>query len=402
MKILLLSPQDVLPANDGGKKAIFYSAKSLASNSEVHLVFFHNGLKDEKCLKDKYLEYNIYAHPFILNTKDSLWNVIFNIFSKTPFKMKKYYNAKILQNIIEIVKKNNIDTILVNHSHLAAYALAVKEIMPIKIILREHNIEFELVRQYSKFEKNHLKKAVAYWQFLKTQKYEISIWSKFDKVFFISDIDFNTAIKKSSNNRFAVLYDGMNSPECEFGLIKKEEKSFIITGSVKSSLQNQLSLKFFINDIWQKFSFKNKGFKLYLTGTKSDVLESLIGFNSEQLSCMNIFNLGFVDNIEEAIASKKYFLSPTYIGSGYRVKIVEAISLKSLVVCSAIDELSIKFYKDSDTIVSYINLSDFENKILEIETNNDIYEKIRNRAFDNISKELTWSKHAKIILDSLK
>ena len=233
MKVLLIAPQDVIPPTDGGKVGIFHPVKYLAQKYEVYLAFPMPKLSDEIKTEiiSKYAVYNIKAIPFELNTSDNYFFYIKNIFSKIPFKMAKYFKKNFLSELKEIIKKENINIVHINHSHVGKYAIELKKEFPdLKIFLREHNIEYQIVKQYSNIQKNIFLKIFAYFEYLKTKRYEISLWDKFNQVFFISNTDLEEAKKYNHKfNESNLIYDGMEIDDNDKNP-KIEEKSFIFSG----------------------------------------------------------------------------------------------------------------------------------------------------------------------------
>lgn len=186
-------------------------------------------------------------------------------------------------------------------------------------------MEYDLVRQFSQSSSNIFMKGISYFEYLKTKKYETSLWKKFDKIFFISDSDMEQAKKYGNYTIENVLYDGFENKKNTKN-IPIEDNSFIFSGSL-NLFQNTNNLKIFIKEIWKPFVKQHKECKLYLTGNDNQKLEHRLGCSIKELNSFNIFNLGFVDNVQETILSKKYVVSPTLYGSGLRTKVIEAMGL---------------------------------------------------------------------------
>ncbi len=398
LKILYLSPQNVIPAIDGGKIGIYNPIKELAKDFEVYFAYIDSSSIDTS---DAYRVINVNPIRFYMDTNDSISLVLKNIFEIIPFKMNKYFSKLFLHALVKLVQKIKIDLIITSHAHMARYALEIKKVCNIPIFLREHNIEYQLVEHYVKYEKNIIKKIIAFWQALKTKKYEISLWRKFDKVFFISDNDFNEAKKHIdiNNKKYIVLYDGY---ETKNNIIKRkyEKNSFIFTGSIKT-IQNKINLSNFINNIWIHFLIKNPKSKLYITGNTDEVLVNNLGMSINELKKLNIHNLGFVDNIDEVILSKQFFISPTIIGSGIRIKVLHALSLGIPVIVTRIDYSMVRYFKDMENIICYDCKDDFIEKIALLQKNLSMYDSIGSNAHLLMTNKLSWSVYTNNLISNL-
>lgn len=390
-KILYLSPQDVIPPIDGGKIGIYYPIKELAKKNKLYFGYIKNNKNNTE---KKYRKININPVGFYKNTKDNIFLVLKNFFSEVPFKMDKYFDKRFFNILKHLINNENIDVVICSHSHMAMYGLKLKEIFPkVKIILREHNIEYELIKEYYLYEKNILKKIVAYWQYKKTKKYEIDLWKKFDYVVFISDND----IKEASTNikldrKHIVIYDGFDNQIIPKNL-KKEKNSFIFTGNL-NTVQNNINLNKFIKEIWIPLIKNNKDYKLYITGNKEELLLKKLNFSRNQLKQLNIINLGFVENINKTIITKEYFISPTYIGSGIRMKVLHALALGMITFISEKDYNMIKYFRDLENVVLFKNSQEFLNKLKVLE-NDNLKENIMKNAKNLISEKLNWNNYIK-------
>ena len=390
--LLYIAPQDSLPYIDGGKIGIFFPIKEFVKKYNVFYTFPIQKIKEDTI--SKYKEFSVTVIPYQMDLKDNYINYPKTLFSDLSFKFSKFYDRNFLNKLSELVKEKNIDTVWVCHAQMAKYAIELKKQYPyLKTYLREHNIEYKLVKQYAISKTNILIKLIAYFEYLKTKNYEIRLWKKFDKVFFISDTDIKTARKYNKNiDASYLIYDGMEIPENDEN-IPVEENSFIFTGSLKS-FQNENNLRYFIKNIWIPFSQKAPEAKLYITGNKEELLLSKIKMTKQELEQNNIINLGFVDDIKRTILSKQFVVSPTQYGSGIRLKVLEALSLKKVVFVSDIDYEMAQCFKDMENIVHYTDENDFYQKYKTI-YNKDLYKMIAKNGYGLIYKNFNWDLYTK-------
>ncbi len=387
-KLLIIAPQNPYPAIDGGKISIYYPIINLAKYFQIHFVFtYFQPLPTD--IKKHFADYEIKIYPQKVNTKDSLPGIFLNLFSSLPYKFKKYHKQTILKKIIDIVKKENISFIWCNHSHVAWYALHLQRKFDVRIFLREHNIEYSLVQQVMKLSKNRLLRTFIQLQYLKTKRYEINCWKKFDRTFFISDSDFSLANNECSNcKNLDLLYDSFYEKKARHGG-KKEAYSFIFTGNVET-FQNCYNLQTFIREIWEPLINADSRWKLYITGNKDKVIKKKI---KTDFTANNIINLGFVDDIEQIIDSKKYFISPTYIGSGLRIKVINAMAGGAVCFLSPLDASMLSFLKDFDNMIKFNNFTDFYKNLIRLESNESFYNSISLQAL-KVGTNFTWKDYA--------
>ena len=387
-KLLVIAPQNPYPAIDGGKSSIYYPLINLAKYFEIHFVFTHfQPLPTD--LEEHFNGFGIKIYPQKVNTKDSIPGILLNFFSSRPYKFQKYHRQAIFTRIKEIVEKESIAFVWCNHSHMAWYGLQLQNECEVKIFLREHNIEYSLVQQAASATNNILLKNFIRWQYFKTKSHEISCWEKFDRTFFISDSDFFLAQKEcGSCKKLDLLYDSFSGSKAK-PVGPKEPFSFIFTGNV-DTFQNSYNLQRFISEIWEPLVKTDSRWKLYITGNKDDVLKNKI---KADFAAYHIINLGFVDDIEQTINSKKYFISPTYIGSGLRIKVVNAMAVGAVCFLSPLDSNMLSSFRNFENIIKFNVFNDFYSNLMRVESNESLYNSISLQAL-TVGTDFTWNDYA--------
>lgn len=390
--ILFISHREVSDCSDGGMISTFYASKYFAQKSNAFFAFLCE--KIDETLLQKYRNANLDPVPYEADTKDNFFKYPLSLFSGLSFKFCKFYHKKFLENLSSVIEKNNIEIVWCFAAQTAKYGIELKKRYPdLKIYLREENIEYKLVKQYAKSQTNILLKIISYFEYLKTKCFEVSSWKNFDKIFFISDTDLKIAQSNFKNfGNLKLVYSGTDINNFNYAEINPEENSFLFSGNLKT-FQNKQNLTYFIDKIWKYFIKKVPDAKLYITGNTTEYLLSKLNLTENDLNCLNIVNLGFVDNIYEIIKSKKYFISPTLYGSGFRIKVLEGMALGKIVFVTDIDYSMSNLFKDMINIVHFSNFDDFYKKYTELTNNNNLQNSIMINASKLIKENFTWDKY---------
>lgn len=386
-KILLLIPQNVIPSTDGGKASIYYPMKFLAENFIVKAIVFISDKEIENPQDYKYID--VEPEFIRIDKSDRVFTIFKNIFKKLPFKFSRYYNSHAINNVLSICNIWQPDIVICHHAHLGYYGKIFRTYFPkVKIILREHNIEYLIVEQFARFNNNLLIKLVAYWQFLKTKKCEIASWAFFNNVLFISNSDLIEAEKYIKDDKYFLLPDGSNLVKIN---ICDKKNVILFIGSL-SALQNQYNFNFFIKTIWIPFCDNQKvnDFELWVTGNTDSFFELKSGLSKTQQVKYKIKVLGFVDNISEIIQSAKYFLSPTIIGAGIRLKVLEAACNGAVIFLTKVDFEMLPSFRDMQNVVLYDDYKSFIEKFSILENDNQKYEIIQKNIYEFATINLTW------------
>ncbi|MDW8464048.1 MAG: glycosyltransferase [Geminocystis sp.] len=275
------------------------------------------------------------------------------------------------------------------------YALGIGEVKPdVKIFFREHNIEYSLVEQFGKFIRNPIYKAIAKWQAEKSKRMEVKYWEEANRVFFISDTDYEIAlsIAPQLSDKFRVIYDGYEIKHNDVTQVGNSD--FIYTANL-NTIQNEMSFRWFLEKVWiPNLQFlKSKNIKIYITGNSEDVFRKKLG-KYESIEELNIKNLGFLGDVDEEIRKYKYVLSPTVIGSGIRLKLLNGMACGKPVFATPLDMKTTKYFKDMENIVCFEDGKSFIKKLVSLENNKDLYISISKNALETVSKYFSWEKYA--------
>ncbi len=398
-RILLLIPQNVIPATDGGKQSIFYPMQMLAKHFVVSAVVFVG--RKENPIESDYTQ--IKVKPYFLKTdkSDNPIKLIINVFQEQPFKFNRYFSKKNKKKVLELCSEIQPDLIICHHAHLSYYGKLLKKSFPkIKLILREHNVEYIIVKQFAEVNKNIFIKLIAFWQFYKMKQVEIKAWSFFDNVLFISNSDLMEAKKHVDGEKYILLSDGSNLAEIN---PKIKANAILFSGNL-SALQNEYNFNFFIKNIWIPFceNKKNSEIELWVTGNSVSDFELKTSLSRVQQTKFRIKVLGFVENISEVIQSAKYFLSPTIIGAGIRLKVLEAACNGSVIFCTPVDYNMLPDFVDLNNIVLYDSFPTFIEKLEKLDCDNFTYSTISNNIYDMAAKNLTWRSYEKRYLEIIE
>lgn len=385
-RILLLIPQNIFPVTDGGKQGLYYPMKILGQHYNVRVIVFVGN--NENYDEEDYKQINVEATFLPADKADKPIKIIANVFKKLPFKFDRYFTKNNTTTVIDICKNWQPAIVVCHHAHLALYGKIIHKHFPsIQLILREHNIEYVIVKQFAETNSNYLKKIIAFWQYQKAKNIEQQSWSWFSKVLFISDSDISIAKKIVQKNHYYLIPDGSNLAN---SINPNKQNAFLFAGTL-STLQNAFNLHYFINRIWipWKKQYKNSTYELWISGNEIDVVSKKTNIVSDDLVKYQIRVLGFVSDIQSVIQSAKFFLSPTIIGAGIRMKVLEAMCNGSVVFLTQIDRHMLNIFNDTN-VVEYNSVSEFNSNFIKLTENNFLYNTISSAAYTLAAKELTW------------
>jgi len=349
-----------LPYTSGGQKSIALFLESLGQISNLHVA----GTENNDITVAKHYK----LHPLLVS----------NIY--------RYIDIRNIFEICKLIKKNKIETLIIEHPYIGWLGVIVKKITNIKLVFHTHNIEYERFRSLEKW----------WWKILKY--YETWVLKNADVIFCISDED-----KRHMKDKMGI--DEIKCITIPYGIIQKapptdkiECKEIICR---KHNLDPDVTLLFFnglldyepntdalyniienINPFLQKSNIK---YNILIAGKN---LPSKFG-GLKKWNKENIFYAGFVDDIDQYTKAADIFLNPVNKGGGVKTKMIEALGLGATVIATKNGALGVDQSVCGDKI-KIVENDDWEGFANQIQINLGKNAEIPNEYFEKYN----WNKIA--------
>jgi polysaccharide biosynthesis protein PslH len=346
MNILYLCHKYPFPLTDGGRIVVYQTIKQLTKDgNRVFLAVLtpQPELQDLEAIKR-------ICHDLIIlsiNDRYTLWLAIKNLFTRSPINIYKYHKKNILNKIYNFANDKSIDIISVEQLHMAYYGLALKEKLRKPTVLRQQNLEMNIMQRFSEQHKNPFIKWYAKAQSFKFQLYEPRICSKFDHCIMITHEDELALRKLTSNVKTSVITAGVDIDYFIPIFDSGEENTITYIGNF-DWWPNVHGLLHFINNIFPLILKVKPDIKLLIFGRNPDHQIKALHDNN------HVFVKGYVEHIRDAFHSAKVIVVPLYVGSGIRIKILEGMASGKAIVttsigCEGIDTYSKECFFIADT-----------------------------------------------------
>ena len=289
----------IFPINSWGNRSIYNFLKFLSQKYDVFFINEKNKSDYKNDLK------NIETFEVIKN-----WKV-------------KFLDITLLFKILKIIKEKRIDIIIFDYPWFWLYLYFIKKITWVKIILREHNIEFE------RFKDNK------YWWWKILYYYEKLICKIVDDIFFITEFDKRKAQKYFKINKwqvlnywidinkFNVIWNEKYKKQIRKELnIKNEEKIISFFGKL-DYYPNRQALQIIFKEIYPRLIRKWFKFKLVINWWP---------IPDEYKNYDNVIFTGVVSKIEQYVKWCDIMINPILSWWWIKTKIIEALACGKIVI----------------------------------------------------------------------
>ena len=376
-KILFVTTRYPYPPDDGGKFDTFMVLKALSKHFDIYLLYI-GGYEEtlNKLLKEAGLKS---VYNFKKDTKNSTIGLFLNIFSSKPYTIRKYHSHKLYKYIENIVRKEKIEIVFIDHLHMAYYGLLLKKYLNIPIVLREHNVESEFWKELYNEEKSFIKKLIYKWQTQKTLRYEKKVVKEFDLCLMISAID-EKKIKEVAPDVITVAISTPIDLGFYFSTQKAVPHSIAFVGNF-SWPPNIQGIVWFLDKVWPEIKSIYKDSKLFIIGKNPP--EEL-----KRIRTKGVVVTGYVKDIRPWISMSEVFVVPIFWGGGIKIKILEAMAMGKIVVTTEIGARGVGAEDGKDMVIANTR-EEFFNKISNLFKNQNLSRNISTNARAFIKKNFS-------------
>lgn len=327
-KIIFVTTRLPAPPRDGHQRRTFNLLSGLCETFDVHLISFMRpddlatGIpqlsKICKSVQTVEIVYEVSKLRFVLGLLRSM-------VSLRPFVEHKYFSKKLLRILQKKVEEIDPDVI---HYDILPLARYIGKVNARKSVLNDHNIEHLLTIRRAKHASNPILKLFWYVESWKLKRYEKRACEMADEVIACSECD---AIYLG-NLSGKLVHTVPNGADCDyFGRVTRPDRSqdrLIFIGGT-SWLPNRDGLEYFLNDIFPSILKQRPAVKLCLIGNSREL-------DIPQEVKENVEQLGFVKDFRDQVSNADVFILPLRIGSGTRLKLVEAMAMGIPIVSTTI------------------------------------------------------------------
>ncbi len=320
-KILWISPRWPEPANDGAKIATVELLRGLANSNQFEitfLAFLSEGEPSPPIPEVPFQATHIIRKrpssdsPFVKLLKNPFIPITFN-----PF-----LGEKIHREFQAVLRSTTWDIIFFDGAHAAIPMLTLKFNKKEPYYYRAHNAEYVLWERTA-LQNKGLKKLALHLQAYLVKRFEEDLVRACKMTFPVSSEDGQLFKKLDPHARIKVIRIGQpfpDHPPIGSGPDAQTQSTDLQLGFVGRIdwLPNQQGLEWFLKNVWPKMKSSLPTIRLQIAGSgNSSWLAPYQGDPQIKL-------LGKVERLEEFYKTTDLAIVPLFIGSGTRVKVIEA------------------------------------------------------------------------------
>ena len=330
MRILQLTKKFPFPLKDGESIAVTNLSKSLVAHGCQMTLLSMNTSKhfvEIDKLPDTYNHYKA-IHTVYLDNRVTIVGAISNLFCSDSYHVSRFDYKEYRQKLIELLKAEQFDIIQLETLYLAPYIETIKAHSSAKVVMRSHNVEFEIWNRV--VESTSILPKRMYLKHLtkKLRRFELDRLDYYDALVSVTqrDLDKYKSLGYKASGLSSPI--GIDIKRYQPQVNDENYPSLSFIGSL-DWMPNLDGLDWFLKEVFPKIvnQYPTLVFNIAGRNTPNSIVD---------LSSGNILIHGEVDSAVDFINEHPIMIVPLLSGSGMRVKILEGMALGKVVISTTI------------------------------------------------------------------
>ncbi len=380
MKILFLSPTVPFPLTDGGRIRVFNLLKQIAQKSDVTLLALETQPTDADGVAELQ-QLGVQVH--LVPNAPTLPRVSFGtlakaFFKRQPITVARYDVPTYRRKLRTLLANETFDLVHYEMFHVAQFHTETD----LPDVLSQQNVDSAIWRRLCSETANPFYK-FAYWtQQLAFQRYECLLSPKFDAVTCTSDIDAAVFAQHCPKDAIEIIPNGVDVTHYQPDFAAEAPAHLIYIGSM-DWYPNEDAVAFFADEVFSRIQEK-----------VPDVAFSIVGGNPsgrvQKLAERDgVVVTGRVPEIKPYFAEATVFVVPLRIGSGTRLKILEALAMGKAIVSTSVGAEGLDL-KNGEEIFIADEPEAFADAVTRLLTDTELRRKIGKNGRARVERDYDW------------
>ena len=351
LDLLFVSPWPPSPATFGAQRRVEGLMVSLARQHRVSCVALVNPEFDmasaERAIRAYADEVVLVPSPPERGLGKRLLQLR-SLASSSSFERRHFALRPLAQALDGVLRRRRYDVVSVESPHLIQHRVRqapAGQALP-RVLLDEHNIEFDLARQSRGASRGLLRQLhhTVNWQ--KIRREEIAAWHAADGVAFTSQDDAARARAVLPSVRAAVIPNAVDvehfRPRRD---LERPDASTVVFFGTLNYFPNQDAMLYFLREVWPVLERSHPRARLKVIGPQPT--PEVLAYQGPRVEVA-----GLVPDLRPHLAEAACVIAPLRVGGGTRFKILEAMAMGKAIVSTTVGAEGIGAVPGRDLLIA--------------------------------------------------
>jgi len=383
MKILVIDEWLPYPLETGKKIRSFNLLAPLAKQHEInYLCYANERVEKEKIEILKSRGFKIICIPPVKRFDTPLRlaaGAALNIFTSTPLVIRKHYSLAYQNRLVRLLSEKPFDLIHCEWTHYGNFLFKLRNL---PLFLSSHNVECVPWLRFYKAERNPLKKAGLFLEWIKIRYFERRVLTLFDHISAVSYSDARILENWFDARSVDVVPNGVDT-KYYGSIICQDDSRMLVFSASMDSFVNQDAASYFVHEILPIIKTKIPEIKFMILGKNPSN-------RIRKLEDDHITVTGTVSDIRQYLKKAGAIVVPLRIAGGSRLKILEAFAAGIPVVSTTIGAEGLEVIKNKHLLIGD-NPRDFADRCIHLLGNALLRKNLVNEGKKLSKEKYDWS-----------
>ncbi|MDP2806838.1 MAG: glycosyltransferase family 4 protein, partial [bacterium] len=319
MKILFVCPYLPYPVISGGHTRVFNLIKHLSRRHQISFLGYNREpvTDEQRQVLQRYCARLRFIH------RPPIWtpaNLLRYLISHDPLMhVINGRNSLVTKAIDEEIESFKPDLVHVEHYHMAECVLKAERVRDVPKVISEQGVEYLILERMAQVCRHPIKKLAAAAEAARIKPFEVAICNRFDACIEVSQDDKMIIERAGVKAPVRVAINGVDTEYFTPDPKTFSEPAIVFVGTFKFFGNND-AVRWLLKQVWPLIKKQSPQAKFYIVGNKPP--SWLQKFNDP-----NVIVTGWVPDVREYINKSQIMAAPLRMGSGTKLKILEAMSM---------------------------------------------------------------------------
>jgi glycosyltransferase involved in cell wall biosynthesis len=324
MKILIVSAQFPYPPRSGFATRVYQLSRQLAKRHEVTLLSYvwPHEREGVAALSNELTVRTIERAGMSPRAKRAAQAG--SLFSSRPYYCRSVYSRRMQDEIVRLCRDETFDAIQLESSLLCIFSLPHNA----RIILDEHNVEYEVFRRMCETERSWPRRAFNRVEHARFRRFEHRWWRRIDGCIVTSEREVSAVRAHAPRTPLAVVPNAVDLEYFRPGPAEVQPFTVVFNG-ILTYRPNVDAALYLVEEVWPRVLRHCPHARLVLVGRNE-------GVDLRPLRGPGVVLIGEVPDIRDYLRPACAVAVPVRIGGGTRLKVVEAFAMGKAMVSTSL------------------------------------------------------------------
>ncbi len=393
-KVLVLCPSFPYPLASGGDIRLYHLLRRLSSSFEFHLLSYNDGDRDALIRETGIAAVHV-REPMQVDSAAERVRRRVDFWRGAPHGITMEVDQGYAHTLQRILETTRFDAVFVDHLYMMQYARFVR---PCPVFVSATDVESTKFMRWYADEPRTFKQRVFHWMQQKVIRFhEARLGRQASVVFATSEVDRRALEQMNNGGRFVVAANGVDLAYFQ----PRTRESFnyppaiLFVGSMFYK-PNYQAATFLANEVFPRIRAQIPDGSCHLAGKTHKQT-----FSELHQPQNGVYMHGFVPDIRPFIEKCQIMVVPLFIGSGTRIKIIEAMASGTPVVATSVGAEGLN-YSDGENIVIGNSADELASAVIRLLRDREKCSRIGTGGRLLVEKDYSWDSSADVLREEIQ